>query len=106
MSSSLIRRTTVVTALTLSCAAALAAGTLDARVVAVEGGQVSLQANGPLPEWVTKGAAVQALGWQTRVVAVENGKVVLGLTPSRAAKVKLDTAVVVHEVPKQERLGC
>lgn len=103
---SLIRRSTVVTALTLSCAAALAAGTLDARVVGVDGGQVALQANGAVPAWLTKGAAVQALGWQTRVVSVEGNKVVLALTPSRASKVKVDTAVVVHEVAKQERLGC
>ena len=102
----LIRRTTVVTAFTLSCAAALAAGTLDARVVSVDGGQVALQTHGPVPEWLTKGAAVHALGWQTRVTSIEGSKVVLTLTPARASKVQVDTAVVVREVPKQERLGC
>ena len=103
---SLIKRTTVVTSLALSCAAALAAGSLNGKVVSVEGGQVAVEITGQAPAWLAKGSTVQALGWQTRVASVEGNKVVLSMSASKASKVKPQSDVVVQEISKQERYGC
>ncbi|HEX5515218.1 MAG TPA: hypothetical protein VFY81_12535 [Gammaproteobacteria bacterium] len=102
----LIKKATVVSVLALSCSAAFAAETLTAKVVAVDGGQVVLETNGQVPAWVAKGGAVQALGWQTKVVDVAESKIVVSLAKSRAAKVKVDSDVVVREIPKQQKFGC
>ena len=100
------RKTLIVTSAALSCAAALAAGTLNAKVVAIQGDQVSLETTGQAPGWLTQGAAVQALGWQTKVVSVQGSKVVLSLAAARSAKVQLNSDVVVREIPTQEKYGC
>lgn len=102
----LIKKVTVVSTLALSCSAVFAAESLNARVVAVDGNRVVLATDGRVPGWVTKGGAVQALGWQTEVVDVEGSRLVVSLSGSRASRVKVDSAVVVREIPKQQRLGC
>jgi hypothetical protein len=103
---SLIKRTTVVTSLALSCAAALAAGSLNGKVLSVDGGQVAVEINGQTPAWLTPGSTVQALGWQTRVATVDGNKIVLSMAPAKASKVKVASEVVVQEISKQERYGC
>jgi len=102
----LVKKVTVVSALALSCSAAFAAESLTARVLAVEGGQVSLETGAPVPEWAAQGATVQALGWQTKVVSVDGSRLVLSLSKSRAAKVTPDSEVVVREVSQQQKFGC
>lgn len=102
----LIKQVTVVSALGLSCTAAFAAGSLQARVVAVEDGQVVLETAEPVPEWLAEGAAVQALGWKSQVADVENARIVLSLSASRAARIEPGAEVVVREIPKQQRFGC
>lgn len=102
----LIRKATVVTALTLSGTIAFAAETLDARVVSVDGNRIVLEADGELPPWVSKGGQVQALGWKTQVVEVDGSQVVIMLSKSRASRVEVDSEVVVREIPTQQRFGC
>jgi hypothetical protein len=102
----LIKNVTVVSTLALSCSAVFAAEFLNARVVAVDGNQVVLATEGHLPGWIAKGEAVQALGWQAEVVGVGDSKLVVSLSKSRASRVKVDSEVVVREIPKQQRLGC
>ncbi|MDO9435053.1 hypothetical protein [Hydrogenophaga sp.] len=101
-------KTLIVTSAALSCAAAFAAGTLNAKVVAVQGDQVSLETpSGAVPPtWLKPGAAVQALGWQTKVVSVQGSKVVLSLAASKSSNVKVQSDVVVREIPTQEKYGC
>jgi hypothetical protein len=99
-------KTLIVTSAALSCAAAFAAGSFNAKVAAVQGDQVSLETTGQPPAWLTKGAAVQALGWQTKVVSVQGTKVVLSLAASKASNVKVASEVVVREIPTQEKYGC
>ncbi len=102
----LIRKATVVTALTLSGATAFAAETLDARVVSVDGSRIVLEAGGELPSWVSEGGQVQALGWKTQVVEVDGSQVIIMLSKSRASRVEVDSDVVVREIPTQQRFGC
>lgn len=102
----LVKKVTLVSALALSCASAFAAETLNARVVAVDGGQVALETAGQVPDWATPGATVQALGWQTKVVSVDGSKIVISLSKSKASKVEVDSEVVVREVSKQQKFGC
>ena len=102
----LIKNITVVSALALSGSAALAAETLNAKVVAVDGGQVVLETTGEVPAWVVEGEPVQALGWRPQVVDVDGSKIVVSLSKSRASKVKPDSEVVVREIPKQQKFGC
>lgn len=102
----LIKKATVVSALALSGTAAFAAETLDAKVVAVDGNRIVLDAGGELPTWVSEGNRIQALGWQTEVVETEGSQVVITLSKSRAARVAVDSEVVVREIPQQQRFGC
>lgn len=103
---SLIKSTTIVTSLALSCSAAFAAESLKATVVAVEGGKVTIETASPPPAWLNQGSSVQALGWPTKVVSAEGSKIVLESTPSRLSKVKVASDVVVQEISKTERFGC
>lgn len=102
----LVKKITLVSALTLSCSAAFAAESLNARVVSVDEGQVALETGDQVPGWVTQGATVQALGWQTKVVSVDGSKIVISLSKSKASKVGLDSEVVVREVSQQQKFGC
>lgn len=102
----LIKKVTVVSALALSCSAAFAAESLNAKVVTVDGGQVVLETEGQVPAWVSKGETVQALGWQTKVVDVDDSKIILSLSQSRASRVKVDSDIVVREIAKQQKFGC
>ncbi len=102
----LVKKVTFVSALAMSCATTFAAESLDAKVVGIDGGQVSLQTAGEVPAWVSKGAAVQALGWQTKVVKVDGTKFVIELSKSKASRVDIDSAVVVREITSQEKFGC
>lgn len=102
----LIKKATIVTALTLSGSAAFAAESLDAKVLSVESGRVVLEAAGELPAWVKEGGPVQALGWKTEVVETDGSKVVINLSESRAAKVEPNSEVVVREIPQQQHFGC
>lgn len=100
------RKALIVTSAALSCAAAFAAGTFNAKVVSVQGDQVSLETTAGSPAWLKQGASVQALGWQTKVVSVQGSKVVLSLAASKSSAVKLNSDVVVREIPTQEKYGC
>ena len=102
----LIKNTAIVTSLALSCAAAFAAASLKAKVVAVDAGKVTIETAGAAPAWLQQGTSVQALGWPTKVVSVDGNKVVLESTPSRASNVKVASDLVVQEISKQERFGC
>lgn len=102
----LVRKVTAVSTLALSCSAVFAAESLDARVVAVDGDRVVLETKGPVPAWVTQDGVVLALGWQTRVTAVEDSGFIVSLAESRASRVKIDSAIVVREIPSQESFGC
>jgi len=102
----LVRKITVVSALALSCTTAFAAESINARVVAVDGGQVALETGGTVPGWAAEGSTVQALGWQTKVVSVDGSKIVISLSKSKASKVDLDSEVVVREVSQQQKFGC
>ncbi len=102
----LVKKATVVSVLALSCTAAFAAESLTAKVLAVDEGQVALETGAQVPGWVSEGATVQALGWQTKVVSVDGSKIVISLSKSKASKVKLDSEVVVREVSQQQKFGC
>lgn len=102
----LIKKVTVVSALAMSCATAFAAETLNAKVVAVDGGKVALQVEGAVPDWITAGAKVQALGWKTDVVAIDGATFVVEMSKSKASRVDVDSDVVVREIPKQQKFGC
>ncbi len=102
----LVKKITVVSALAWSCSTAFAAESINARVVAVDGGQIALEANGQVPGWAAKGATVQALGWQTKVVSVDGSKILISLSKSKASKVELNSEVVVREVSQQQKFGC
>ena len=52
---SLIKSTTIVTSLALSCSAAFAAESLKATVVAVDGGKVTIETANPPPAWLNQG---------------------------------------------------
>ncbi len=101
-------KTLIVTSAALSCAAAFAAGTFNAKVVAVQGDQVSVEtpAGAASPAWLKQGASVQALGWQTKVVSVQGSRVVLSLAASKSTNVKVHSEVVLREIPTQEKYGC
>ena len=103
---SLIKSTTIVTSLALSCSAAFAAESLKATVVAVDGGKVTIETANPTPAWLNQGNSVQALGWPTKVISTDGSKVVLESTPSRVKQVKVASDVVIQEISKTERFGC
>lgn len=102
----LIKGSTLITSIALSCSAAFAAETMKATVVGVDNGKVSLKIEGDAPGWLREGGSVQALGWPTKVVSVEDGLVVVQTTPARSAKVEVDSEVTVQEISKQMRFGC
>ena len=103
---SLIKSTTIVTSLALSCSAAFAAESLKATVVAVDGGKVTIETANPPPAWLNQGNSVQALGWPTKDISTDGSKVVLESTPSRVKQVKVASDVVIQEISKTERFGC
>ncbi|MBP6018954.1 MAG: hypothetical protein KA735_05640 [Burkholderiaceae bacterium] len=102
----LIKKVTVISALAMSCASAFAAETLDAKVVSVDGGKVALQVDGTVPEWVTQGGKVHALGWQSSVVGIDGSTFVVEISKAKASRVSLNSDVVVREISKQQRFGC
>ncbi|NYT63541.1 hypothetical protein H0A66_14585 [Alcaligenaceae bacterium] len=102
----LIKKVTVISALAMSCASAYAAETIDAKVVSIDGGKVALQVEGTVPQWISKGATVQALGWQTSVVGIDGSTFVVEMSKSKASRVNVNSDVVVREISKQQSFGC
>lgn len=102
----LIKKVTVISVLAMSCSSAFAAETLDAKVVSVDGGKVALQVEGTVPQWITEGAKVQALGWQTSVVGINGSTFVVEMSKSKASRVNVNSDVVVREISKQQKFGC
>jgi len=102
----LIKSTTLVSSIALSCSAAFAAETLKATVVEVDNGAVALEVEGKAPAWLREGGSVQAFGWPTKVVSVNGSVVVLQTTASRTANVQAGSELVVLEISEQPRFGC
>lgn len=102
----LIKNTALISSLALGCASAFAAGNISGKVLAVEGGQLTLQTSEAAPEWLRQGQSVQALGFPAKVLSVQGNQVVLQSSPSRAAKAKVASDLVLQEISKKERFGC
>jgi hypothetical protein len=102
----LIKSATVMTSLALSCSAAFAAGSLQAKVVKVDGDQVTLAFTEKAPAWLAQGDSVNALGWEVPVSAVQGQQVVLTVDPAKTAKLKVASQLLVQEVNNQDRFSC
>ena len=86
-------------ALALSfCGTLHAAESFVARITALEGGEIRLEATAPLPPWAKDGAVVQALGWESRIVNTDGQNLALEVDPVRLLRFKAGNEVTILEV--------
>lgn len=85
---------------------AFAAGHVAGKVTKVEGDQVTVAVDGAVPAWAKKGSNVTAAGGSPKVVAVEGNAVTLKFSKSKAAKIKVDSEMTLHECDADDLQGC
>ncbi|MFA7669996.1 MAG: hypothetical protein WCX93_11660 [Burkholderiaceae bacterium] len=86
-------------ALALSfCGTLHAAESFVARITALEGGKIRLEAADALPPWAKEGAVVQALGWESRIVNANGQTLALEVDPVRLLRFKTGNEVTILEV--------
>jgi hypothetical protein len=102
----LVKKVTIVSALAMTCNAAFANDAITTKVLAVDGGLVTLAIEGANPAWLAKGNMIQTGSWQARVHAVDNGTFVIALPKTNAARLTIDSNVTVKAFAREESFGC
>lgn len=86
-------------------AVAFAAGSFSGKVTKIDGTKVTVKAD-KIPAWVKKGGSVSAMGGAPQVVDVKGDEVTLRFGKAKAAKIKADSTMQIHEAAGDELQGC
>ena len=83
----------------------IAAGANTGKVTKIEGTMVTVTMDGDVPGFAKSGSWVSAIGGAPKIMSVTGRDIVLRFNSAKAAKIKIDTIVIVNE-PDEEMEGC
>lgn len=89
-------------ALVASSSWALASSLLEGEVVAVQGSTVQVELAGDAPDWLRKGAVVQAIGWDASVAEIDGNIVSLRFEGNRASDARVGGNIAIREIPAEQ----
>jgi len=101
--------TTLIATAVISASLALsafAAGPVAGKVTKVADSEVTVAVEGAVPAWIKKGSSVSVGSGSPKVVSVQGNEVTLKMSKSKAAKMKVDSSVVLTESGDDELQGC
>ncbi len=84
----------------------LAADELIGKVTKIEGDKVTVTIDGALPAWVKVGGNATAAGGAPKILAVKGKELVLRFSRAKAAKIKVDSSLILSEFTGDELQGC
>jgi len=83
----------------------IAAGANSGKVTKIDGTMVTVTMEGSVPAFARSGTWVSAIGGAPKVMSVTGRDIVLRFNSAKAAKIKIDSSVIVSE-PDEDMEGC
>jgi hypothetical protein len=101
-------RIMIMTALFIASVAvsAIAADMLKGKVINVTGNKVTVVLEGAVPAWVKTGATAISGSAAPKILSVKGNQVVLRFSKARAAKIKVDSTIILKESSGEDVQGC
>ena len=72
----------------------------------IEGDKVTVAVEGAVPTWAKTGVNVLAAGGAPKVISVQGNEVTLRFSRSNAAKIKVDSIMILTESEDDDLQGC